>query len=57
MLSLLVMIQRAQNNGSRDYKANIDGYPEVFDGYCWPSLAVLWFVTKVFEIICPEDNE
>ena len=57
MLSLLVMIQRAQNSDFHHYKDQLDCHPEVLDGYYWPPLVVLWFVQKVFEIVCPEDNE
>ena len=57
MLSLLVMIQRAQNNDFYNYKDKIDCYPKVLDGCYLPPLTVLWFVQKVFEIVCLEDNE
>ena len=57
MPSLFVMIQRAQNIYFHNYKDQIYYYPEVLDSFYWSPLAVLWFVQKVFEIVCPEDNE
>ena len=56
MQSLILMIKRAKNNEFYRSNEEIDCSPEEIDGCYWPRLALLGFIHKVYNIVCPEEN-